>query len=108
MQLAAHTRSAAAVASAPLCSARVLAAEEPKTFTYDNVYDDDSLQKDVYNETAFPLIQSVIEGYNGERSNTANTRNSAPSARHLHATHSLSFSCAAAFFRHGADNTQHK
>jgi len=39
--------------------------EEPKTFTYDNVYDDDSLQKDVYNETAFPLVKSVMEGYNG-------------------------------------------
>lgn len=39
--------------------------EEPKTFSYDNVYDDDSFQKDVYAETAFPLVKSVMEGYNG-------------------------------------------
>lgn len=43
----------------------VSAAEEPKTFTFDNVYDDDSVQKDVYDETAFPLVKSVMEGYNG-------------------------------------------
>lgn len=43
-----------------------LSAEEPKTFTFDNVYDDDSLQKDVYDETAFPLVKSVMEGYNGK------------------------------------------
>ena len=42
-------------------------AEEPKTFTYDNVYDDDSRQKDVYDETAFPLVKSVMEGYNGQQ-----------------------------------------
>jgi hypothetical protein len=29
------------------------------------VYDDDSEQKDVYDETAFPLVKSVMEGYNG-------------------------------------------
>jgi len=41
--------------------------EEPKTFTYDNVYDDDSRQKDVYDETAFPLVKSVMDGYNGQQ-----------------------------------------
>ena len=50
-------------AARPLCP--VSAAEEPKTFTFDNVYDDDSVQKDVYDETAFPLVKSVMEGYNG-------------------------------------------
>ena len=38
---------------------------EPKRFTFDGVYDDDSTQKEVYEDTAFPLLQSVFEGYNG-------------------------------------------
>lgn len=66
-----HVRAAAVAATATatrratrrLCP--VFAAEEPKTFTFDNVYDDDSVQKDVYDETAFPLVKSVMEGYNG-------------------------------------------
>ena len=29
------------------------------------MYDTDSEQKDVYDESAFPLVESVIEGYNG-------------------------------------------
>jgi len=37
----------------------------PKTFAYDAVYDTDSLQQTVYDESAFPLVESVIEGYNG-------------------------------------------
>ena len=36
-----------------------------KSFTYDAVYDTDSLQQVVYDESAFPLVESVIEGYNG-------------------------------------------
>jgi hypothetical protein len=36
-----------------------------KNFTFDSVYDIDSLQREVYDETAFPLVESVIEGYNG-------------------------------------------
>eukprot|EP00736_Rhodelphis_marinus_P004269 Rmarinus@m.9084 len=36
-----------------------------KAFTYDNVYDKDSLQIDVYNQAARPIVDSVIEGYNG-------------------------------------------
>lgn len=39
--------------------------EVPKRFTYDAVYDGDSKQSDIYNETAFPLVESVLEGYNG-------------------------------------------
>jgi hypothetical protein len=38
---------------------------EAKRFTFDNVYDDDSTQREVYDETAFSLVQSVLEGYNG-------------------------------------------
>jgi uncharacterized protein YabN with tetrapyrrole methylase and pyrophosphatase domain len=37
----------------------------PKTFTFDNVYDQDSKQQDVYDECAFPLVESVLKGYNG-------------------------------------------
>lgn len=39
--------------------------EPPKTFTLDNVYDWDSTQRAVYDETAYPLVESVMEGYNG-------------------------------------------
>jgi Kinesin motor domain len=39
--------------------------EIPKSFTFDAVYGDDSIQADVYDESAFPLVESVIEGYNG-------------------------------------------
>ena len=39
---------------------------EPKTFSFDSVYDDDSTQRAVYDETAFPLVESVLAGYNGE------------------------------------------
>lgn len=37
----------------------------PKSFSFDAVYDTESLQRVVYDETAFPLVESVIEGYNG-------------------------------------------
>jgi hypothetical protein len=36
-----------------------------KSFSYDSVYDIDSFQQVVYDESAFPLVESVIEGYNG-------------------------------------------
>ena len=36
-----------------------------KSFAFDAVYDTDSLQQVVYDESAFPLVESVIEGYNG-------------------------------------------
>jgi hypothetical protein len=38
---------------------------EPKIFTYDAVYDMLDNQRKLYDETAFPLVESVIEGYNG-------------------------------------------
>jgi len=41
------------------------AQEPPKAFTFDAVYDDDSKQRDVYEETAYPLVESVMSGYNG-------------------------------------------
>ncbi len=36
-----------------------------KTFTYDGVFDSDSLQQSVYDEAAFGLVESCLEGYNG-------------------------------------------
>ena len=39
--------------------------ELSKGFTYDASYCADSLQQTVYDESAFPLVESVLEGYNG-------------------------------------------
>ena len=36
-----------------------------RTFTFDTVFGFDSQQVDVYNETARPIVDSVLEGYNG-------------------------------------------
>ncbi|EGR34671.1 kinesin family member 17, putative [Ichthyophthirius multifiliis] len=36
-----------------------------KTFTYDCVFSTNSIQQNVYESTAFPLVESVVEGYNG-------------------------------------------
>ncbi|XP_020570050.1 kinesin-like protein KIF3A isoform X2 [Oryzias latipes] len=41
------------------------AQEPPKTFTFDTVFGPDSKQLDVYNLTARPIVDSVLEGYNG-------------------------------------------
>jgi hypothetical protein len=38
---------------------------EPKSFSFDAVYDEMSAQKAVYDETAYPLVESVLAGYNG-------------------------------------------
>lgn len=39
--------------------------EDQKSFQFDYVYDSDSIQRNVYDEVAFPIIESVLEGYNG-------------------------------------------
>lgn len=39
--------------------------EPLKTFTFDIVFDTDSRQMDVYNETARPIVDKVLMGYNG-------------------------------------------
>ncbi|GLC55847.1 Kinesin-like protein fla10 [Pleodorina starrii] len=41
------------------------ASEPPKAFTFDQVYDWSCQQRDVFDITARPLIDSCIEGYNG-------------------------------------------
>ena len=38
---------------------------DPKTFSFDSVYDHNSTQRSVYDEVAFPMVESVFEGYNG-------------------------------------------
>ena len=39
--------------------------EQGRCFTYDAVYDWNSTQRSVYDEGAFPLVESVMNGYNG-------------------------------------------
>lgn len=34
-------------------------------FTFDSVYDWNSRQEDIFNETAYPIIDNVLQGYNG-------------------------------------------
>ncbi|KAK9817020.1 hypothetical protein WJX72_008464 [[Myrmecia] bisecta] len=41
------------------------AGEETKTFTFDQVYDGESSQQDVYREAAKPIVDAVLDGYNG-------------------------------------------
>jgi kinesin family protein 3/17 len=42
-----------------------LKSQVPKTFAFDAVYETTCTQQSVYDETAFPLVESVLEGYNG-------------------------------------------
>ncbi|XP_037939062.1 kinesin-like protein KIF3A [Teleopsis dalmanni] len=39
--------------------------EPPKTYYFDNVFDADSNQLDLYVDTARPIVEKVLEGYNG-------------------------------------------
>ncbi|KAA0149383.1 hypothetical protein FNF27_03343 [Cafeteria roenbergensis] len=39
--------------------------EPPKLFTFDDTYGPDTLQKDIYDRSAAPIVDSVIDGYNG-------------------------------------------
>ena len=41
------------------------AAEPPKTFTFDSVYDWNSTQIGIFDDAAKPIVNSVLEGYNG-------------------------------------------
>ena len=40
-------------------------ADNQRTFTFDSVFGFDSQQVEIYNETARPIVDSVLEGYNG-------------------------------------------
>lgn len=39
--------------------------EQPKKFTFDSVYDWNSKQRDLYDETFYDLVDSVLQGFNG-------------------------------------------
>ncbi|KAK6972865.1 Kinesin-like protein kif3b [Biomphalaria glabrata] len=39
--------------------------EPPKKFTFDSVYDWNSKQRDLYDETFYALVDSVLQGFNG-------------------------------------------
>ena len=39
--------------------------ETPKQFTFDNCYDWNAKQVDIYNDCAANIIENVLEGYNG-------------------------------------------
>ena len=41
--------------------------EQERTFTFDTVFGFEARQTEVYNETARPIVDFVLEGYNGER-----------------------------------------
>lgn len=36
-----------------------------KSFAYDSVYGQQTAQSTIYEQTVFPLVESVVEGYNG-------------------------------------------
>ncbi|XP_068204357.1 osmotic avoidance abnormal protein 3-like isoform X3 [Palaemon carinicauda] len=38
---------------------------DPKSFAFDGAYFTDSTTEGIYNDVAFPLVESVLEGYNG-------------------------------------------
>ena len=40
--------------------------EQAKQFTYDRVFGLDAKQVDIYNDAARPIVNCVLEGYNGE------------------------------------------
>eukprot|EP01147_Barroeca_monosierra_P005546 gene5546-172_t len=40
-------------------------AKEPRVYTFDNVYGMSSLQENIYNTSALPIVDAVLEGFNG-------------------------------------------
>ena len=47
------------------CAIMVSANEPPKTFTFDQVYDDSVTQEYIYTQTASRIVDSVLDGFNG-------------------------------------------
>lgn len=41
--------------------------DDKRTFTFDAVYDTNSTQQLIFEKTARPIVDSVLEGYNGDR-----------------------------------------
>eukprot|EP00879_Flechtneria_rotunda_P017610 GHRR01018460.1.p1 GENE.GHRR01018460.1~~GHRR01018460.1.p1 ORF type:complete len:226 (+),score=37.47 GHRR01018460.1:223-900(+) len=48
-----------------LRNSKANAGDPPKTFTFDAVFDWESTQKEVYQNTAASIVNSTLEGYNG-------------------------------------------
>lgn len=44
---------------------RLEASDPPKLFTFDGVFDWNSAQEELFEECARPIVDSVMEGYNG-------------------------------------------
>ena len=38
---------------------------DTKTFQFDYVYHKDTTQRDIYDQAAFPIVDSIFQGYNG-------------------------------------------
>jgi|TARA_B110000908_G_scaffold15260_1_gene17410 kinesin family protein 3/17 len=56
----------AGIKIAPVASSSDAAiAKKPKRFTFDATFGEESTQAGVYEEIGFPLVESVMEGYNG-------------------------------------------
>lgn len=47
--------------------------EREKVFSFDSVFGFDAKQVDIYNETARPIVNSVLDGYNGDCSTSTHT-----------------------------------
>ena len=41
------------------------ASDPPRTFTFDTVFGQNCKQVDIYNEVARPIVECILEGYNG-------------------------------------------
>ncbi|CAK4874878.1 unnamed protein product [Aphanomyces euteiches] len=39
--------------------------DQLKSFTFDSVYDENTVQRQFYDESGYPLVESIFEGYNG-------------------------------------------
>ncbi|GLE09417.1 hypothetical protein PINS_up021047 [Pythium insidiosum] len=39
--------------------------DQLKSFTFDSVYDESTTQRQFYDESGYPLVESIFEGYNG-------------------------------------------
>ena len=53
--------------------------EKQRTFTFDSVFGFESKQVDIYNETARPIVDSVLEGFNGRWIKSADSMVTHPS-----------------------------
>jgi len=55
-----HIRSEVSIANP-----KAQTSEGPKAFFFNDVFNSETSQKDIYDQVAFPLVDSVLHGYNG-------------------------------------------